>query len=1136
MKKIIIILLVLILLTFLTNCKNKVAPKDCTQDVKICPDETTVSRVPPYCNFEPCPQSECKTKNDCPTINCIQAPCPEYACIDGECVMHTCGDGKCERGETTNNCPQDCDIKPEEQCKVKNIRTIKDKMVKSMDWHHGKNLITFGKWGLDGYVDVAVMNPDGSGETCITCGNSEAPQKHNGNPAWHPSGDYIVYTAEREDTPDNMDGYAIPGSGTFNDLWLSTDDGDRFYRLTDYSGIVPIRAVIHPQFSHDGNKLFWAERVDRGESFSGGWVLKIADFVIEDGVPKLMNIESLTPGEKESAFYESHAFSKDDKKILFSGDLKAGQTPYGLDIYEYNLETEELIRLTHTDNDWDEHAHYSPDETKIAWLSQTGHYIDWNHVPKGKFFDYLKSELWIMDADGSNKKQLTFFNTPDHPDYFGYRTIVSDSAWSPDGKSLIVLLAYDTEEGLKSNQGSVEEGLKSKHVMVDLECSYCGNGVCEISEKENCPADCEFGFGVGYVPYGEAFKDGSGRTMAEIYNSAGTTWGKTIIVQWNDIEPNPPILNRHNYNFNAMDALVREWHDGGVKNLQIWVASNAAWAIYPLWPPGGQPRPISAPPKADRMDDYYDFIYALVERYDNDGIDDMPGLKYPIYQWEIESEPMQRGFWLGTKEEYIELLRTARRAAKAANPDSVIILGGLALGNSLDDYHLNGHDDSKLDETVREVSKYILSFPELFDVIEFHYLGDYEGAYGVMAWLNDVAQENGYEPKPVWAGDCFSGPQFAFPNNPNPLVPNETTNELITSIAESITDSPNEIEKWYRKEQASLTVKKFVVSMDAGLEGVMMGNTVDWWGFLAYINHVDPIPGLPEMSEEARLYLVNSVFHGMIGYKDLSFPLIKPPSVLDKPRPVYYTMKMLTEKLENAQFIERLNAPDGVYLFKFVKNSEPIFVAWYEDQYYDCPLCDVKNDGSRTIDISQYVPTEQVKVAHIVTELDGNNNAIYQPDKTMPSNSLLVGEKPVFLTESEDGDSCGNVIIEPGEICCSGIIYTGDCCDDNDCNVDEICQSNSCQVINNEVTGDLNNDGKVDLADVMLIVNDFGKTSSTEEGLKSNQGSVEEGLKSKHVMVDLECGNCGNGICEEGETDYCPHVQKPILQSLNLLA
>ena len=238
-----------------------------------------------------------------------------------------------------------------------------------------------------------------------------------------------------------------------------TSDGEEFYQLTDYSIKQPIRAVIHPQFSHDGKKLLWAERVKRGESFGGGWVLRAADFVLDGNDPHLENIETLTPG-KQNCFYESHAFSKDDKKILFSGNLELDQSPVGLDIYELNLETNQLIRLTTSDNDWDEHAHYSPDGKKIAWMSSTGFDIQWGDIIGHNWQKYLKTELWIMDADGSNQQRVTYFNTAGYPEYMdGRRSVVSDSAWSPDGKSITALLAYEAWGG----------GLRAKIVNIELE-------------------------------------------------------------------------------------------------------------------------------------------------------------------------------------------------------------------------------------------------------------------------------------------------------------------------------------------------------------------------------------------------------------------------------------------------------------------------------------------------------------------------------------------------------------------------------------------------------------------------------------------------------------------------------------------
>ena len=341
--------------------------------------------------------------------------------------------------------------------KIKSITTIKN-YGKSLDWSTTNNLILSAKQGGDRYFDIFVMNPDGSDERCLTC---DKLPKHNGNPAWHPSGEYIIFTAEKKENPSDAKSkqFAIPGTGFNCDLWIMTRDGENFYPLTNYPIKRPSKAVIHPQFSHNGRKLFWAERVGRGKSFGGGWVLRVADFVLDSNDPHLENIKTFQPG-KRNCFYESHAFSKDDKKMLFSGNLQPEQSPVGLDIYEFNLETNQLIRLTTTDNDWDEHAHYSPDGKKIAWMSSTGFDIQWGDISGHNWQKYLKTELWIMDACGSNKQRLTHFNTAGYREYLdGRRCVVSDSAWSPDGKSIVALLAYETRRGK----------LRAKIIKIDLE-------------------------------------------------------------------------------------------------------------------------------------------------------------------------------------------------------------------------------------------------------------------------------------------------------------------------------------------------------------------------------------------------------------------------------------------------------------------------------------------------------------------------------------------------------------------------------------------------------------------------------------------------------------------------------------------
>lgn len=101
------------------------------------------------------------------------------------------------------------------------------------------------------------------------------------------------------------------------------------------------------------------------------------------------------------------------------------------------LASGELRKLTDEPDVWDEHAHYSPDGTTIVWASSRGYPYDNKTTGFGEVARSLKLDYWLMDADGTNKHRLTYFNQPGAIEYVGHQAIVADSSWSPDGKQLV---------------------------------------------------------------------------------------------------------------------------------------------------------------------------------------------------------------------------------------------------------------------------------------------------------------------------------------------------------------------------------------------------------------------------------------------------------------------------------------------------------------------------------------------------------------------------------------------------------------------------------------------------------------------------------------------------------------------------
>jgi uncharacterized protein (TIGR03437 family) len=314
-----------------------------------------------------------------------------------------------------------------------------------LSWSRAKNVIAYDKLSADGFYDIWVMNPDGSGDQCLTCDKSGVPNLHLGNPDWHPTGNFIVFQGQTR--PASNDQNARPGVGNNNDIWIMDAQGQRFWQITQNAD-----AVLHPHFSHAGDKLMWAERLT---PLPPNWVIKLADVSIQNGVPVVQNIRQIAPGPPAS-FYETHCFSPDDKVIYFSANLEPRQPIPGIDQYAYELATGKLTNLTNTPTEWDEHGQISPAGDRIFWLSSMGTNSNPTINVRG-----LKGEYWIMNPDGSDKIRMTYYNDPLSRDYVPKGLVPGDVDWNADGTRIAAYLIPVDE--------SAALGLEGGIVIYDLE-------------------------------------------------------------------------------------------------------------------------------------------------------------------------------------------------------------------------------------------------------------------------------------------------------------------------------------------------------------------------------------------------------------------------------------------------------------------------------------------------------------------------------------------------------------------------------------------------------------------------------------------------------------------------------------------
>ncbi len=309
-----------------------------------------------------------------------------------------------------------------------------------VDWSHDGQWIYYDRLGRDGFWDVYRIHPDGTGNECLTCDRPELPNRNQGQPQIHPNGRYLVFQAEKAEHARPAGHPSTgPGRGHYNDLWVLDLETGTFHQLTDVRSGIPAGGSLHAHFSNDGTRLLWSDLEGPGGRF-GDFRLAVADFVTSP-VPHLENYEYYNPGP-QPIWLEAHGWGPDDSWIYFTCTSVAGMDDNNQDICRMDLETEELTRLTFTSGvdgelgEWDEHAHLSPLHDVFSWASSA----PYGTQPSGSHGEWLRTDLWLMDVDGSHQRRITFFNEAEE-------AIVADNDWnpSPTGNHQLALSVFMRE-------------------------------------------------------------------------------------------------------------------------------------------------------------------------------------------------------------------------------------------------------------------------------------------------------------------------------------------------------------------------------------------------------------------------------------------------------------------------------------------------------------------------------------------------------------------------------------------------------------------------------------------------------------------------------------------------------------------
>lgn len=175
------------------------------------------------------------------------------------------------------------------------------------------------------------------------------------------------------------------------------------------------------------------------------WPLNPYDIFLadEDG----SNLKQLT----DSPGYDAEAtVSVDGKKIVFTSLIDGD-----LDLYSMDIDGRNMKRLTN-EKGYDGGAYFSPDGKKIVYRAyhpkDKKEIEDYENLLKRNLVRPTKMELFIMDSDGSNKRQLTDFGVASFSPYFhpdGKRIIFASNLNDPKGRNFELYMINIDGTGLE---------------------------------------------------------------------------------------------------------------------------------------------------------------------------------------------------------------------------------------------------------------------------------------------------------------------------------------------------------------------------------------------------------------------------------------------------------------------------------------------------------------------------------------------------------------------------------------------------------------------------------------------------------------------------------------------------------------
>ncbi len=483
--------------------------------------------------------------------------------------------------------------------------------------------------------------------------------------------------------------------------------------------------------------------------------------------------------------------------------------------------------------------------------------------------------------------------------------------------------------------------------------------------------DPSFLLGVEYIQNG----------LEDTYAATGVASAKTRLeaFEWGVSEPRAPRRDGvHVYDWRCTDAQIGAWQQAGIQVIQSYLSPESSWGSVGL---------SDIAPQPAYEESYRAWVRAIFERYDGDGVDDMPGLVRPVRHWVMGGE--WTGFWPNDDaDSYLDWLEMTAEEARGVFPQVHLGLIPFFVSESFDG---NVPTDAEIAEDLADPPPAqrnstagmlaILDRPELFDSVSLHSLGDYTEIPPMLAWFREQMEERGYD-RPLVFDDAFSMGILA--NEPwdvwHPMAPEQK--EEVLDLLDAVTaGSDPAAEAWLRRLNAAGVMHKAATALGEGASGIQIGNTEDW------LAGGDALRGttVDLIGAAAHMGMVDVTRPDGAGFGQLRVP--------GDPRPALGALELASRWIgDGTTVVERIGGTTGVRGYAFERDGAPFWIVWSEDDLVQLP------DELESSELwSLPLPAGVTRVGVTVTPSDSPDivtNEIEVPTGTL---EIDVGELPTVI-------------------------------------------------------------------------------------------------------------------------------------------